>query len=153
MPTKADFEVTDPKQIFAVDLDTANNSLQENFADEVIQIDESYKTGLYDSYTVGYLLVKPFKYIVYPIFLQVVVTLQLISLFPIEFYIYIARKVFRRNFSQNFRKSYLSYLRGKGVSFLKIDLDYKRIVKKSYNQRMKKLDKYMEYYEWETFEK
>ena len=35
MLTKKDFEVTDPKEIFSVDIIAANKALQENFADRL----------------------------------------------------------------------------------------------------------------------
>ena len=71
---------------------------------------------------------------------------------PAECYIYIARKIFKHNFTQDFRKKYMKKIYEKFNNFLKIELNYKHITKEVYNLKKEKLDKYIEFYEWETFE-
>jgi len=152
MLTEKDFEVTDPQEIIFIDREKIEQTIQEDFTDEINEISDAQEAGIYDSHTAGNLALEPFKKLFYPILSGSMSLPSLIILMLVGWYIYIARKFFRHSFSETFRKKHLNSAYKDFSKIPKIMLYSKHITIKSYDLRMQKLDKYMKYYEWETFE-
>ena len=68
MLTKKDFEVTDPQEIISIDREKIEQTIQEDFTDEINEIGDAQKAGIYDSHTAGTLALEPFKKLFSPIF-------------------------------------------------------------------------------------